>query len=246
VIAAAPLYNEFKKSGGDVIMTEPVGIKPLRLEMNPGGHPFVVHAAILWDEKDVVLVDTGLPGQLKVIQDAFAQEQIPFEKLTKIIITHQDRDHIGGLPELAEAFSGKIEVLAHELAKPYIQGETPLLKSGAVATPVKVDVTLQDGELLPFAGGVRVIHTPGHTPDHISLYHAPSKTLITGDALTSKDGVLAPPDPKFTLDLDEARLSVARLLDWDIDTVITYHGGVCNDRIKERLAEIASNRNAES
>lgn len=227
-------------------MTAPVGMKPLRLEMNAGGRPFVVHAAILWDEKDVVLVDTGLPGQLKVIREALAREQIPFEKLTKIIITHQDRDHIGGLPELTEAFAGKIEVLAHELAKPFIQGETPLLRSGAIATPVHVDVALHDGDVLPIAGGVRVIHTPGHTPDHISLYHLPSKTLLTGDALTSQDGVLSPPDPNYTLDLEEARQSVAKLLDWDIGTIIAYHGGVCTDRLKERLAAIASSGNAES
>jgi len=35
---------------------------------------------------------------------------------------------------------------------------------------VNVDKTLEDGEELPFCGGITVIHTPGHTPGHICLY----------------------------------------------------------------------------
>lgn len=220
-------------------MTANGGIKALKLEMDAGGSPFVVHAAVLWDDHDAILVDTGLPGQLDLIRNTPAGESVLFEKLTKIIITHQDRDHIGGLPELVNASQGRIEVLAHEVAKPYIMGEVPLIKSKVLAAPSKVDKTLQDGDILPYCGGIQVIFTPGHTPDHISLYHKPSRTLISGDALTSQDGVLMPPNPSFTLDMDTALNSVGKLLHYDIDTVITYHGGVCTDRIKERLAEIA-------
>ena len=42
---------------------------------------------------------------------------------------------------------------------------------------------LTDGELLPVAGGLRVVHTPGHSPGHISLLLESTRTLITGDAL---------------------------------------------------------------
>ncbi|WP_429472331.1 MBL fold metallo-hydrolase [Neobacillus sp. B4I6] len=82
----------------------------------------------------------------------------------------------------------------------------------------------------------------GHTPDHISLYHQPTKTLISGDALTANDGVLMPPIPEFTPDMDSALNSVAKLIELDIETVITYHGGVCTDRIKERLTAIAEGK----
>ncbi|CAM3421507.1 MBL fold metallo-hydrolase [Brevibacillus invocatus] len=217
------------------------GMRALRLEMNVGDQPFVVHAALLWDEIEVILVDTGIPGQLELIREAVEKEGISFDRLTKIIITHQDRDHIGSLPELVAAFGGKVQVLAHEIAVPYLAGETPLIKSGALAPYVKVDQTLQDKELLPDCGGIEIIYTPGHSPDHISLYHRPSKTLISGDALTSRDGVLMPFDPKFTPDKETALLSVGKLLDYDIDHVITYHGGVCSGGIKERLNEIVEN-----
>ncbi|MCR2805868.1 MBL fold metallo-hydrolase [Paenibacillus soyae] len=215
------------------------GIQAFRLDMDANGNPFVVHAALLWDEQEAILVDTGIPGQLDLIRKRLAEESIPLERLTKIIITHQDRDHIGSLPELLGVLGDRVQVLAHETAIPYITGEVPLIKSKALAPSLPVPVTpLQDGDVLPYAGGIRVIHTPGHTPDHISLYHEPSKTLITGDALTSGDGVLQSFDPKFTADASMAIQSVRKLLELDIERVIAYHGGVCVDRIAERLREI--------
>ncbi|MDF2681681.1 MAG: hypothetical protein K0R47_2871 [Brevibacillus sp.] len=217
------------------------GIKVIKLEMNVEGGLFVVHTGLLWDENEAILVDTGIPGQLDVIKSAIEQESVPFQKLKKIIITHQDRDHIGSLPEIVEAFEGKIQVFAHEVAVPYLAGETPLIKSGAIAPPVKVDQILQDGDILPYCGGIQVIYTPGHTPDHISLYHIPSKTLISGDALTSQDGVLMPFNPDFTPDKATALQSIAKLVDLDIETVIAYHGGVCTGGIKERLVQIVEN-----
>lgn len=218
------------------------GMKALQLDMDVNGQSFVVHAALLWDEQEAILIDTGIPGQLELIRTRLEQESIPLERLTKIIITHQDRDHIGSLPELLHTLGDNVQVLAHKTAIPYITGEMPLLKSKVLAPSLPVAVTpLHDGDLLPYAGGIRVLHTPGHTPDHISLYHIPSKTLITGDALTSQDGILQSFDPKFTLDTELALKSVAKFLELDIERVITYHGGVCTQRIGERLQDIWTN-----
>ncbi|WP_238323104.1 MBL fold metallo-hydrolase [Gorillibacterium massiliense] len=217
------------------------GVLPLVLDMNAGnGNKMTAHASLLWDDQDVFLVDTGIVGQLDVIRKAMASAGFPFEKLTGVILTHQDRDHIGGLPELLEAKSGSLKVLAHELALPYLAGEIPLVKSGAtVKPPLQVDQILQDGDELSLAGGVIVIHTPGHTPDHICLYHKPSRTLISGDALIAENGVLLPPDPQFTPAYEQALSSVAKLCDLEVDTVIAYHGGVCTELVAERLASIA-------
>jgi glyoxylase-like metal-dependent hydrolase (beta-lactamase superfamily II) len=223
-------------------MTTGSGIKAIELEMNAGGNTFVFHAALLWDEHDVILVDTGNPGHLGIIRKALEQEGIPFEQLTKVIITHQDLDHIGSLPDLVSASEGRIEVFAHELSKPYILGEVPIIKRGVLVPPSKVDVTLQDGDIIPYCGDIEVIFTPGHTPDHIFINHKPSKTLISGDALTSQNGVLMPPSKAFTPDMEQALQSVAKLLNYDIETVITYHGGVCTERIKQRLTEISEGK----
>jgi glyoxylase-like metal-dependent hydrolase (beta-lactamase superfamily II) len=246
VIPYSNIYNmseQLIKFGKEVqTMTANAGIKALKMEMNAGERTLIIHAAVLWDDKDTILVDTGIPGQLELIRNSLEQQPHPFKQLTKIIITHQDLDHIGSLPDLVAASEGRIEVLAHQLTKPYILGEKQLIKRGILVPPSKVDVVLQDGDVIPSCGGIEVIFTPGHTPDHISLYHRPSKTLISGDALTSLDGLLMPPNQRVTVDMETAQKSVAKLLEFDIETVITYHGGVVTEGIRERLTEIAEGK----
>ncbi len=115
-----------------------------------------------------------------------------FGQLKAVILTHQDVDHIGCLPEILQECGNHIKVYAHELDKPYIQGEIPLLKDSHLGIPPKgkVDDTLIDGQELPFCGRIPVIHTPGHTPGHNSLYLRQSKTLIAGDSMYSVNGIL--------------------------------------------------------
>jgi glyoxylase-like metal-dependent hydrolase (beta-lactamase superfamily II) len=48
-----------------------------------------------------------------------------------------------------------------------------------------VDETFTEGDVIPAAGGLRVLHTPGHSPGHCSFLHEPSGVLVTGDALTN-------------------------------------------------------------
>lgn len=55
--------------------------------------------------------------------------------------------------------------------------------SGGGFGPVSVTERLVAGQLLDIAGGLRIHHTPGHTPGHISLLHEPTGVLITGDAI---------------------------------------------------------------
>lgn len=89
-------------------------------------------------------------------------------------------------------------------------------------------------------GGIVVIDTPGHTPGHVSLYHEPSRTLIAGDALVVRDSQLWGADPETTLDRTTAQASIAKLSEFDIESVICYHGGLFSDNVMERLAELAT------
>jgi len=104
-----------------------------------------------------------------------------------------------------------------------------------------VDKTVEDGEVLPYCGGITVIYTPGHTPGHISLYLNQSKTLITGDALNLIEGQLVGPRPEYSSDIDTALKSLKKLTQYDIETVICYHGGVYQDNINQRLLELTTN-----
>lgn len=238
------------------------GVEALELTVNLMGRQMTIYPTLIWDEKSVVLADTGFPGLEKQIEEAFEKTGVPFDRLNKVFLTHQDIDHIGSLPEILAKSQNKIEVFAHEVEKPYIEGTKPLIKSDAVrkgkmfeALPEeqrrkmesvfmspptsKVDITVADGEELPYCGGIIIIHTPGHTPGHICLYLKQSKTLVAGDALNIANGQLTGPNPSATFDMDEAKKSLKKLASYDIETIICYHGGVYAGDVKQRLLQLA-------
>ncbi|WP_239617241.1 MBL fold metallo-hydrolase [Cohnella mopanensis] len=225
------------------------------------GVPSALNPTLIRDGKDVILIDTGMSGKVEQLRDALGEIGVTFDMLTAIILTHQDLDHVGGAADILRECSPHISVYAHALEQPYIEGVLPLIKTNPQAmakmiqslpeqmrqdlmqsmvyTPVnRVDQLLADKDRLPFCGGITVIHTPGHTAGHLSLYLDKSKLLIAADALTSKDGVLNGPVPQTTLDMESAIQSLRKLLDYEIEKVICYHGGLCTDNILEQLNKL--------
>jgi glyoxylase-like metal-dependent hydrolase (beta-lactamase superfamily II) len=238
-------------------------IHVLELEMTKLGKPLMLRPVLIVDEDDVTLVDTAYPGQFVQLQEAIAVTGVPFNRLNRIIITHQDWDHVGLMKEIIES-SGPIEIYAHSLEKPYLEGTLPYIKT----TPEKIAARLQtipagtrdetarmfaaiptfgvtqmveDGQVLPLHGGIRIIHTPGHTPGHISLYIQAKRVLIPGDELRVDAGRLVGPAPEHTPDMALAMQSMPKLLDFDIDSVICFHGGLYETNVSEAIRQLASN-----
>ncbi len=214
------------------------GVEMLQLDF----HGNIIHPTLLWDQEMAVLIDTGFPSQFEDLRAAMEKVGVSFDKLKVIILTHQDIDHIGSLPEILHECGRHIKVYAHELDKPYIQGDLPLLKDGHIENPPKgkVNDTLIDGQELPYCGGIRVIHTPGHTPGHISLYLKQSKTLIAGDSMYSVNGIIEGIHVPTVLDLKEAQLSLKKYLDLDIESVVCYHGGLSMININDQIQKVIS------
>lgn len=212
------------------------GVEMLQLEFQE----FIIHPILLWDDEMAVLIDPGFPGQFEDIQVEMERVGISFDKLKVVILTHQDIDHIGSLPELLEKGVSDIKVYAHELDKPYIEGEFPLLKDGQIKSPPsgKVSDTVIDGQELPYCGGILILHTPGHTPGHISLYLKQSKILIAGDSMYSVNGILGGIHAPTTLNVKEAQQSLKKYLNLEIKTVVCYHGGLCKENIYEQIQKL--------
>ncbi|MDQ0115350.1 MBL fold metallo-hydrolase [Paenibacillus harenae] len=242
------------------------GIQLLTISAEMMGKTETIYPTVLWDEENVLLIDAGYPGQLPLLKVELERFGIPFDKVNRIIVTHQDLDHIGGLPTITAALPHKPEIYASALEIPYIQGERRLLKITDAAIELAVgslppevpaewraafrrtlehppsapvDSVLEYGTLLPYCGGIDVIGTHGHTPGHISLYHRPSKTLIAADSLRVVDGQLQLPDPDLCSDFRQACLSIAALIPFDIETVICYHGGIFAELANERIRQLA-------
>jgi len=230
------------------------------LELHLG--PMTVCPTILYDKDSMVLVDTGMPGSAPAIRELIRQAGVGEIPLSSIILTHQDIDHIGGLPEFVPVEGQAPIVYAHKDDADAINGTEPMLK----VTPERlasflqplpetvrmlfertflhpsrpnVDRLLADGEILPIAGGLTVIHTPGHTPGHVCLYHQPSKTLIAGDAMLAMDGKLKGPNPSATPHMEQALQSLKKLIAFDIETVICYHGGRIQGDVTHQIAALA-------
>jgi glyoxylase-like metal-dependent hydrolase (beta-lactamase superfamily II) len=225
----------------------------IALPMVRDGQTFALNLSLILDpERGSALVDTGLPGQAGEIGARLAEAGVQVADLRRIVLTHQDIDHVGSLHDLVEA-SGAT-VLAHEVEVPFIDGSQPARfarpemlaqrpEMRAIAErirPTPVDEPLQDGAVIDLAGGVRAVFTPGHTVGHMCLYVERGGILIAGDALTAADGRLQGPNPNATSDMETATASVRRLAELDVRKIVCYHGGVVDDDANGQLRRVVT------
>lgn len=239
------------------------GVEMLEMSANIMGKPTTINPTLILDNNAIILVDAGYPGQLPQIREAIEKTGVEFNKLNMVLLTHHDIDHIGSLSSIVKELPNSVKLLAHEEEKAYIEGDkTPIklaqlevninslseemkivyekLKVGFQNCKVNIDKTLTDGEELPYAGGIKVIYTPGHTIGHICLYLKQSKTLIAGDLLCVEGGVLVKA-PSFTnFDISLTMESLKKLMEYDIETVICYHGGIYKNKVIERIKELVN------
>ncbi|GKU78799.1 MBL fold metallo-hydrolase [Paenibacillus sp. L3-i20] len=241
------------------------GIAMLSVSADIMGKVETLHPTLLWDTNEIIVVDSAYPGQLPLIKQELSVRGITIEEITRIIVTHQDLDHIGSIPALLEQTNNRAEIISSLLEKPYIQGEKMLIKltpeaideavhslpenvppkwraafKHTLSNPPRfpVDTIVSHLEELPYCGGIVALDTPGHTPGHISLYHKTSKTLIAGDALKVVDHQLFLPDPKLCSNYEQAKQSIEQFLHYDVAEIICYHGGKYTTTIHERLREL--------
>ncbi|NBI05257.1 MBL fold metallo-hydrolase [Senegalia massiliensis] len=233
----------------------------LEIKFDFNGNKNVIYPVILSDKSEVVLIDCGYPNFLNLIKDAAKKDGVDISKLTKIIITHHDFDHMGALGEFKREYP-HIKVLSSIDDEKYISGKEKSLRlqqAEAICDKipeeekesakefqrfiqkvenVQVDMCLKDRDSFSWFGGIEIVATPGHMPGHISVYLKSSKTLISGDALIVENDKLMIPYPQYTLDIDNAKKSIKKLLNYEIDRIICYHGGTYIKDIKESLQSI--------
>jgi glyoxylase-like metal-dependent hydrolase (beta-lactamase superfamily II) len=159
----------------------------------------VANPYLLIDPDGLTLIDAGLPGSHKKILRYMAGLGYAPKDLKRILITHSDFDHVGGLPALKHATGARVyasPVEAQAMAEGHASRPVKPRKLSRkllfglmtrVFKParVRVDELLSDGQILPVLGGLRVIETLGHTPGHISLFAPSLGILFCGDSIVS-------------------------------------------------------------
>jgi glyoxylase-like metal-dependent hydrolase (beta-lactamase superfamily II) len=184
------------------------------------------HSMESWilDCEKTILVDGGMtPEHVKGIGQELESIGKTWKDVDLILITHKHGDHINNLPELVELTGAPIK--AQKL-------EAPLIEA---AKGVKVE-GLEDGAVLPYCGGIKIIHVPGHTEGNSSYYLAKHKAIIAGDTIFGdEDGNLMPPPERYCLDVEQATREMKRLLDYDFENFIYTHGKDLIGGAKEKV-----------
>ncbi|MFD4703340.1 MBL fold metallo-hydrolase [Gottfriedia sp. NPDC058432] len=217
-----------------------------------------------------VLIDAGMPKSFDNILDIAEKRFGEKHKLKAIILTHGHFDHIGGIFDLVKEFN--IPVYAHEKELPYLTGEknypepdgtveggliaklSPLLPNEGINLGKYIHVLPADGSV-PEMPHWKWIHTPGHSPGHISLFRDDDQLLIAGDAfvnvkqdsiyrvLTQKREISGPPR-YLTTDWEAALNSVKKLQALHPKKAITGHGfPLLEDNLNEQLDYLVKNFN---
>lgn len=215
-----------------------------------------------------VLVDAGLKTSAHKIMQVAKHLFWPQSSPSAIILTHGHFDHTGALPALLSEWD--VPVYAHYLEAPYLTGRSSYpppdpSAGGGLMTLLSCTFPKQglnlNGHLLmlpedgtiPGLDGWRYIHTPGHTPGHISLYREYDQVLLVGDAfvttrsealshvITQTKKISGPPR-YFTPDWISAESSVKKLAALQPQTVATGHGRPLSGKtMQQQLQRLADN-----
>ncbi len=185
-----------------------------------------------------------------------------------IVLTHGHFDHASAAGELSQRWN--VPVYAHALEFPYLTGKqqypAPNLGAGGGIMPwlstifPKGPINLtgrllelpREGEALEVLPGWQLLHTPGHTPGHVSFFRAGDRTLLVGDAFCTTKAesffeasvAQAPelhgPPAYFTSDWNAARASVRKLAGLDAAIVAPGHGKpLAGEGIGEEVRRLA-------
>ncbi|EAQ5978273.1 MBL fold metallo-hydrolase [Salmonella enterica] len=206
-----------------------------------------VNGFILRDaDGQVTLVDMGVKQSGPKVMAALASIGSGASDVTRLLLTHAHPDHAGGAAHVAQATGRDFAI--HEADAPYAEsgGSPPRDPSfrlarimgrlmGSNAFPaVTVGERLTDGQVLDVAGGLEVVHTPGHSPGHVAYLHRSSGVLITGDSIFNVRGVRWPVK-SFCTDFRLTQKTAHRLAELDYSTAAFTHGPHISDQPREAI-----------
>jgi glyoxylase-like metal-dependent hydrolase (beta-lactamase superfamily II) len=196
------------------------------------------------DDGQVTLVDMGVKQSGKKVMAALAHIGSGPSDVTRLMLTHAHPDHAGGAAYVAQETGQDFGI--HEADASFArEGASPprdqrfflgrLMGRGKNGfPPVAVGDTFTDGQVVPFAGGIEVVHTPGHSPGHAAYLHRDSGVLITGDSIFNVLG-LRWSIKSFCTDFRMSQETAVRLADLEYTTAAFTHGAHLSDRPREHI-----------
>jgi glyoxylase-like metal-dependent hydrolase (beta-lactamase superfamily II) len=197
----------------------------------------MANAFLIEGDDGLILIDAGFPAKEAAVFGAIHKLGRSRDQLRHLIFTHGHPDHIGSAAAIVRETGARTYM--HPL-------DTPLAESGGPfrpmtpapgllgqvlcslffdpkkrLEPVAIDQPLIDGDIMPIAGGIEVIHTPGHCAGQVALLWRPGRILFAGDVATNLMGL---GDPIGFENLQEGRASQRRLAALSFDAAGFGHG----------------------
>ncbi|HEX6288262.1 MAG TPA: MBL fold metallo-hydrolase [Herpetosiphonaceae bacterium] len=202
-----------------------------------------VNVFLIEDGSHLTLIDTGRESSAQPILNAVRQLGRQPTDITNIVLTHCHPDHAGGLAALKQQTGAAAWM--HRADAEVVRGTTPMVRSKVApglrnqivyrmliknilphVPPTTIEHEVCDGDVLPIAGGLQAIHTPGHSAGHTAfLLRSDGGLLFAGDACSNIFGV------GYSVvydDLPEGRRSLAKLATLEPRAICFGHGGVLN------------------
>jgi len=213
----------------------------------------------------VTVIDCGFPGYHGQLLKGLAEIGSSLDSVAAVVLTHYHSDHVGSAERIRAETGATIYVPAGD-AQGVRTGKVPMpgglasslwrprmirymahaaRKGGAKLTPVAEFRTYEDGDVLAEAGGLRAVHTPGHTAGHSSLLAERAGVLFAGDAFAMHSfftGETAPQAMPFHEDAEQARESLSRLERLAGNIVVVGHGSPFHGTPSEAVEAIRSIR----
>ena len=206
-----------------------------------------VNASLVDDNGDLTLVDAGMPWQAGDVVDAVVEAGFVLDDLDRVLLTHYDLDHVGGLSRLDGL---DVTIYVGQTDAPLVTGrERPPLSApkGLIQRPLGRLYTPPNNEVVPLTDGDRIgsftVHeTPGHTPGHVAYYSADHSLAILGDLVRESNGRLVPSPWYLSVDTGRVRESIHRFAEEtdDFDVAAVGHGVPFERAGRDRLDELAA------
>lgn len=195
------------------------------------------NAFLIESDDGLTLIDAGYPAKEDIVFAAIRATGRSLSQLRHLIFTHHHLDHIGSAAAIvrqtgARTYMHPLDIPMAESGGPFrpmspAPGLLGLLMCKLFYNPDKcvpavgIDQALTDGEILPIAGGIEVIHAPGHCAGQVALLWRPGRMLFAGDVCMNLVGL---GDPVGFENLPEGRASQRKLAALSFDAAGFGHG----------------------
>ena len=211
-----------------------VGIAPGVWRIPTLGRNWVNSFAFVDATGSVTLIDAGLRGATPRIVAALDEIGHRPEDVERIVVTHAHFDHVGHARRLRARTGASVHVHDDDAGFVRAGRPPPRDRTSPLARVLsfvqrrqascEVDGSFTEGDVLPVAGGLRVLHTPGHSPGHCSFLHEPSGVLVTGDALMNFRARINYSFPVGCSDFKMSQDTADRLGELDYEIAAFTHG----------------------